>query len=339
MKTCSNCKETKPEDAYYLVRKGTKVDCWCKACRQAASLRVYKENKSSISEAQSRKRSQLRAEMLEAYGGKCSCCGESEPAFMTLDHINGGGKQHQREAGGTREILKQLKREGWPKDEYRILCYNCNCGRNRNGGVCPHVTPMPLPSEEAEAPEQTHKTCIRCLMSKPLTEFFRHGGYPGSYCKPCASIYRREYRARPKLPKMMDEPGLGVFKRCSRCELWKVAMVGFHKSQNWCKLCAKDLSLKSKDRTRKGNRDRYHKTVAEVITRLGGRCACCGERNRGFLVIDHINGGGTAERRKSKGVWLYDRVRKEGCPPDKYRVLCYNCNGAYGVNKCCPHEV
>lgn len=23
-------------------------------------------------------------------------------------------------------------------DRYQLLCFNCNCGRHRNGGVCPH---------------------------------------------------------------------------------------------------------------------------------------------------------------------------------------------------------
>lgn len=27
---------------------------------------------------------------------------------------------------------------GFP-DELQLLCFNCNCGRQRNGGVCPHV--------------------------------------------------------------------------------------------------------------------------------------------------------------------------------------------------------
>jgi hypothetical protein len=31
-----------------------------------------------------------------------------------------------------------LKRLGWPKEKYRILCANCNHGRALNGGVCPH---------------------------------------------------------------------------------------------------------------------------------------------------------------------------------------------------------
>ena len=25
----------------------------------------------------------------------------------------------------------------WPKDRYQLLCFNCNCAKERNGGVLP----------------------------------------------------------------------------------------------------------------------------------------------------------------------------------------------------------
>ena len=31
-----------------------------------------------------------------------------------------------------------LKRLGWPRDRYQLLCANCNFGKLMNGGVCPH---------------------------------------------------------------------------------------------------------------------------------------------------------------------------------------------------------
>lgn len=84
-------------------------------------------------------RSRVRKEVFEAYGNKCSCCGETEPLFLTLDHINGGGRAHRKEMGGTSAAMfNDIKRRGFPK-EYRILCFNCNCGRARSpDGMCPH---------------------------------------------------------------------------------------------------------------------------------------------------------------------------------------------------------
>lgn len=81
----------------------------------------------------------LRLEMIQAYGGKCVCCGESHPRFLTIDHINGGGTKHRRDIGWSgSSVAKYLRRMGWPQDGYQLLCFNCNCGRAFNNGICPH---------------------------------------------------------------------------------------------------------------------------------------------------------------------------------------------------------
>ena len=82
----------------------------------------------------------LRADTIEHYGGKCACCGESEPSFLTIDHINGNGNAHRKEIGrGSVLMYKWLKKNGWPEG-YQVLCWNCNCARHlyQNAGVCPH---------------------------------------------------------------------------------------------------------------------------------------------------------------------------------------------------------
>ena len=76
-------------------------------------------------------------EFVSAYGGKCICCGETEPAFLTLDHMsNESRKPHKGMLG--KAILLELRRRGWPQEEYRLHCFNCNLGRERTGGTCPH---------------------------------------------------------------------------------------------------------------------------------------------------------------------------------------------------------
>ena len=69
------------------------------------------------------------------YGDVCSCCGEREAAFLTIDHINGGGRAH-RKALGAPNIYTWLIRNDYPEG-YRILCFNCNCVATRVE-VCPH---------------------------------------------------------------------------------------------------------------------------------------------------------------------------------------------------------
>ena len=83
-------------------------------------------------------RAKIRAEFIEAYGGKCQCCGESEPKFLELDHSDNSGAMH-RKVTGTRgwRMYQLLKDAGGPKDRYRLLCSNCNLCRARFGR-CAH---------------------------------------------------------------------------------------------------------------------------------------------------------------------------------------------------------
>jgi hypothetical protein len=80
----------------------------------------------------------MRQEVLDRYGRECACCGESIEMFLCVDHVNGGGNQHRKEIGvGSVRLYSWLKQNGWP-DEFQILCCNCNAGKYKNGGVCPH---------------------------------------------------------------------------------------------------------------------------------------------------------------------------------------------------------
>lgn len=76
--------------------------------------------------------------MLDAYGGKCSCCGEAEHRFLTLEHVNRDGGKHRAAVGKSAlTVYMDLKRRGWPKDGYTVFCWNCNMA-TRYGEPCPH---------------------------------------------------------------------------------------------------------------------------------------------------------------------------------------------------------
>lgn len=77
-----------------------------------------------------------KIEVLKHYGGKCICCGESEIDFLTIDHPDGGGNKHRKEIG-TKNMFYWLKMNKFPKG-YQVMCFNCNCGRSINKGICPH---------------------------------------------------------------------------------------------------------------------------------------------------------------------------------------------------------
>jgi hypothetical protein len=107
--------------------------------KNAARQRKYRTaNRDYVKELQRKNYEKLRLKALSAYGGKCICCGESHSHFLSIDHINGGGKKDRRDRGcGTgggnwyRLLLKQHL------DHVQILCYNCNMAKGHYG-QCPH---------------------------------------------------------------------------------------------------------------------------------------------------------------------------------------------------------
>lgn len=95
------------------------------------------------------KNKRYRDEIIAAYGGKCSCpgCPETRPEFLTIDHIADDGAKHRRSLFGrnncgSAKMYAWLKKQGFPKDNYQLLCHNCNWVKHRFGS-CPHVQPPP----------------------------------------------------------------------------------------------------------------------------------------------------------------------------------------------------
>lgn len=93
------------------------------------------------SEKTKRDQAVCREQVFAAYGGyKCNCCGESEPMFLSIDHIDNNGAEERKSgqyAGSGYGFYRWLRKSGFPPG-YQVLCMNCNTGKHKNGGVCPH---------------------------------------------------------------------------------------------------------------------------------------------------------------------------------------------------------
>ena len=118
-KTCNRCGETKPVDGFHRNRRTP--DGRHGACASCRGCEVKR----------------LRAQVIEAYGGRCACCGETTPEFLSVDHINNDGGQHRRNGLSGPRFYRWLKATGFPKDAFTLLCFNCNCAKGFFGG-CPH---------------------------------------------------------------------------------------------------------------------------------------------------------------------------------------------------------
>lgn len=127
------------------------------------SHEYYLKNKEKIIEANKRYRDknetwhktyrrELRKKTLDAYGGKCVCCGEHRWQFLTIDHPKGDGQKdrepHRRIVG---QFYGWLRKQGYPQGYYQVLCMNCNWVRRYD--VCPHET-------EKDAPTSSETTRI-----------------------------------------------------------------------------------------------------------------------------------------------------------------------------------
>lgn len=78
----------------------------------------------------------------------------------------------------------------------------------------------------------------------------------------------------------------------------------------------------------------------EVLNVYGAKCACCGEGQRVFLAIDHMNNDGAEHRRSigGKGGDHFYKWLKANNWPAGFQTLCQNCNwGKYVNGGICPH--
>jgi hypothetical protein len=135
MKYCSNCGRSERE-VDFLERRTKCYECR-KEDRKEWARQNPERNRELVRAAHERNYPKLRREVFLHYGKGslvCRCCGEKEESFLTLDHLEGGGTKHRKSGEFS---YRRLKKSGYPSG-YQILCFNCNWGRYKNGGICPH---------------------------------------------------------------------------------------------------------------------------------------------------------------------------------------------------------
>lgn len=287
---CRQCGLSIPPDM-----KRSAVYCSTRCRNQAAALR-YLDRENHRAEARARNldyRHAAKQRVIAAYGGRCECCGDTDPRVLTIDHIQGGGRRHRSTVGYGLRFYQWLETQGFPMGGYRLLCMNCNCGRERNLGVCPH---------EGSDGNPSPFDCVVCGTPLPGTD----GQKP--VCETCRTSLKAQH-------------GTLALPNCLLCgkPLTKPPKGGRY----FCEGCAQ---LRQKERARRIVRGYLEK----VASAYGGHCARCGEDNLLFLTVDHVEGGGGNDRRLGRaGSSMYQWLIGNDYPPG-FQVLCWNCNWKKG---------
>lgn len=155
MKRCSKCGDSKSLDGYYhysTQRQGKlrhAVTALCKECYRLKAQEQRKHN-GDVIRAKARiyyhtvrkaKYYQLRQQVVDAYGGRCTCCGEDRLVFLTIDHFNNDGAADRRRnpevKGMDARFMRWLIEHSFPTS-YQVLCANCNWAKYVLG-KCHHV--------------------------------------------------------------------------------------------------------------------------------------------------------------------------------------------------------
>lgn len=109
-------------------------------CRKCAAIRKKKHRDKNIDRCRQQKRdadTRLKCTVIKELGNKCVICGEHRIPFLTVDHINNDGFEHRKtlsKSGNHRgvdghTIYRDIRKQGYPRDKYQILCWNCNCSK------------------------------------------------------------------------------------------------------------------------------------------------------------------------------------------------------------------
>lgn len=96
--------------------------------------RYHAKNRERVLQKMVEWRNSIKKKVYDHYGWKCNCCGETNPFFLSIDHINNDG---YKDKTSSINIYSRIIKQGFP-DTYQTLCMNCNHGKYRNKGICPH---------------------------------------------------------------------------------------------------------------------------------------------------------------------------------------------------------
>lgn len=214
-----------------------------------------------------------------------------------------------------------------PRKEHDRPCRNC--------GRCDTCLGLTAPDGM--------KVCRGCRETKPLSAFARRADTGGrrnqctacrnnamsvGKCQGCGKTFARSSDTRTLCAVCRP----AVTKPCARCG---TEFVGSMEQRRYCSTECRDATL---EQQRKAARRRERLKSLRAYGGESPSCGCCGEATLLFLSLDHVNGGGHAQRKETGGGGFYSWLRRHNYPSG-FQVLCHNCNLGRQLNGgTCPHQ-
>ena len=107
----------------------------CNECNESKLITKFSPNKinkdglNTICKKCTHKKSSAKNKLiktliLDNYGHECVGCGNKDDDILTIDHINNDGWLERKTEKNS--LYRRLIKLGFPKDNFQVLCYNCN---------------------------------------------------------------------------------------------------------------------------------------------------------------------------------------------------------------------
>ena len=187
-------------------------------------------------------------------------------------------------------------------------------------------------------PSQGLMRCSACGLTKPLSEMTAVAvkkNLKWKRCKACENSYAKKWRVENR-----DE--FNAYHRQWRKNLGQEynVYVSSIRKQKISKMSPEEQKVFRAGESAKVKAD-SERIKDKVFSAYGWNCNCCGESQRLFLSLDHVNNDGYLDRsrgKKKSSTRTYREVIKAGFP-NTFQVLCMNCNfGKRMNNGVCPHK-
>lgn len=141
------------------------------------SIAFYYRHKNEISEQTKKHRDSERMTVLQHYGMRCACCGESAYEFLAIDHIYGGGNKHRKsiKGQGSNSLSGWIIKHNFPGG-FQILCHNCNMAKGIYG-YCPHTKEIEPSAKESANHHQSQDASTLSQTPSSTPKPKPHRGY------------------------------------------------------------------------------------------------------------------------------------------------------------------